>query len=303
MHSGSLLAQDNLFPSVASDEITVIQGQASAWTVIEYPVDKEVVVDLLPTSLIPDSKGSATVTRGSDQTTIKIEVSGFSGDTNSYNLYAIDHTGKVTMLGSVSISEGSGVLNAQTQLTKFMLVLSPEAGLTAIGADTPVALRSAIPSGFEVVSLSEGADAERAQSAERPQTETPPGAPPSYNAPMLGVSGLKRGASAFVRVDFTDEAKGLRANASIKPRKGGTTQIQARFSNLKLAPRGTRYVLWTVSPDNVIERVGQIAASSKRSSARIDAKTLLPDFGLFLTAESEDAPASPTGVLIAKLVR
>lgn len=248
---------------------------------IEYPADKEVVVDLLPTSLTPDAKGTAKVTRGADETSIQVEVSGLTGDASGYNLYAVDHTGKVILLGFVSVSDGAGSLSAQTPLSKFMLVLSPEAGLTAVGADTPVALRSAVPSGFEVVALASGGEAERTPSTERPQTETPPEAPKSYDAPMLGVPELKRGAETLVRVAFTDEAKGLRANASIRPQKDGSAQIKVRFSNLKQAPSGTRYVLWSVSPDNTYERVGQVVVSSKNAGARIDAKMSLPDFGLF----------------------
>jgi hypothetical protein len=300
---GSIFASNNSLPSTTPAGITVAQDQTSAWTVIEYPVDKEVVVDLLPTSLAPDAKGTAKVTRGNDETSIQVEVSGLSGDASGHNLYAVDHTGKVTLLGSVSVSDGAGALNARTSLSKFMIVLSPEAGLTAVGADTPVALRSAMPSGFEVVALAGGGEAERTPTAERPQTETSPEAPRSYDAPMLGVPELKRGAETPVRVDFTGEAQGLRANASIKTQKDGSTQIRLRFSNLKQAPGGTRYVLWSVSPDNAYERLGQVVASSKSAGARIDAKMSLPDFGLFLTTESEDAPSSPAGVLIAKLIK
>jgi hypothetical protein len=120
---------------------------------------------------------------------------------------------------------------------------------------------------------------------------------------MLRVPELKRGGETLVRVAFTSEAQRLRANASIKPQKDGTTQIKVRFSNLKQAPNGTRYVLWSVSPDNAYERLGQVVASSKSAGAKIDAKMSAPDFGLFFTAESEDAPSSPAGALIAKLVR
>jgi hypothetical protein len=300
---GSILAKNNLFPSITPAEIAVAQDQASAWTVIEYPVDKEVVVDLLPTSSAPDAKGAAKVTRGNDETSIQVEVSGLSGDASSYNLYAVDHAGKVTLLGSVIVSDGAGALSARTSLSKFMLVLSPEAGLTAIGADTPVALRSAVPSGFEVVALASGSEAEYTAAAERPQTETPPEEPKSYDSPMLRVSELKRGAETLVRVAFTGEAQGLRANASLKPQKGGTTQIKVRFINLKQSPSGTRYVLWSVSSDNAYERVGKVVTAPKSARAKIDAKMSLPDFGLFLTAESEDSPSSPAGALIAKLVR
>jgi hypothetical protein len=44
---------------------------------------------------------------------------------------------------------------------------------------------------------------------------------------MLGVPELKRGAETPVRVDFTGEAQGLRANASIKTQKDGSAQIRA----------------------------------------------------------------------------
>ena len=160
---GSIFASNNSLPSTTPAGITVAQGQTSAWTVIEYPMDKEVVVDLLPTSSAPDAKGAAKVTRGNDETSIQVEVSGLSGD--AYNLYAVDHMGKVTLLGSVSVTDGAGALNVRTSLSKFMIVVSPEAGLTAVGADTPVALRSAVPSGFEVVALAGRGEAELPVSA------------------------------------------------------------------------------------------------------------------------------------------
>jgi hypothetical protein len=280
--------------------LALAQDQKSAWTVIEYPPDKEVVVDLTPTEAMPEAKGTARVTRSGEETTIQVEVSGLTGATTSYTLYAVDHTGKVTSLGTVSVSEGSGALDAKTSLHKFMLVLSPEADLTAINADTRVALRSAVPSGFEAVPQTGAGEAERAEAAEKPPAET---APPAYDAPMLRVADLKRGAEATVRVDFAGETQGLRANAFLKPRKDGTTQISLRFYNLKQAPSGARYVLWSVSPENNYERLGAVLTTGKRNDGRIEAKTSLPDFGLFLTTENEDTPSSPAGALLAKLVR
>jgi hypothetical protein len=121
--------------------------------------------------LASDAKGMAKVTRGANEISIQVEVSGLSGSASGYSLYAVAHTGKATLLGSVSVSDGAGSLNAQTSLSKFMLVLSPEAGLTAIDIDTPVALRSAVPSGLEIVALADGGEAERTPAAEQSQTE------------------------------------------------------------------------------------------------------------------------------------
>ena len=145
--------------------LALAQDQKSAWTVIEYPLDRQVVVDLTPTEAMPEAKGTAKVTRDGEKTTIQVEISGLTGDTTSYTLYAVDHTGKVASLGAISVSDGSGVLVAETSLHKFMLALSPEADLTAINAETRVILRSAVPSGFEVVPPESGGEAERAQKA------------------------------------------------------------------------------------------------------------------------------------------
>lgn len=61
---GSIFASNNSLPSTTPTGITVAQDQTSAWTVIEYPMDKEVIVDLMPTSLAPDAKGTAKVRPG-----------------------------------------------------------------------------------------------------------------------------------------------------------------------------------------------------------------------------------------------
>lgn len=283
--------------------LALAQVQKSAWTVIEYPLDREVIVELTPTDAMPEAKGTAKVTRGSEQTAIQVEISGLTGEKTSYILYAVDHTGKVTSLGTVSISEGAGTLSGKTSLHKFMLMLSPEADLTAFDAEMRVVLRSAVPSGFEAVPQTGTGEAERAEAAEKPPAETAPSAAHAYDAPMLGVSDLKRGAETTVRVDFTGELQGLRANAFLKPRKDGTTQISLRFYNLKQAPSGARYVLWSVSPDNNYERLGAVMTTGKRNEGKIETRTSLKDFGLFLTTENEDAPSSPTGGLLAKLVR
>ena len=120
---------------------------------------------------------------------------------------------------------------------------------------------------------------------------------------MLRISDLKRGKDINVLVDFASEMKGVRANASVKAQKDGTTQIKARFFHLKAASGDVHYILWAVSPDNTYTRLGQLVTRSQRDGARLEAKTSLPDFGLFVTIEDAGDPSSPTGALVAKLMR
>ena len=146
--------------------------QGNAWTVIEYPLDKEVLVDLAPVSGPSEARGFAKVARGNDQTSIRVEVAGLTGEAANYYLYVADQTGKVTAIGGIPVSDGAGALVADTPSYQFMLVLSTRSDLTTLDDETAVMLRSAVPSGFETVPKTGGEEAPQASTPEPTTTET-----------------------------------------------------------------------------------------------------------------------------------
>ncbi|MEO6049775.1 MAG: hypothetical protein ABIP78_00380, partial [Pyrinomonadaceae bacterium] len=130
---GSAIAQDptptptKTTTTVTTKTTKTMQNPDGSYTVIEYPENKEVIVDLTPTSMLPGASGRARIMRQGMDTVINLDLTGMKGDLNSYNLYAIDPMGKVTSLGPVSVNDGIGTMSVKTPLDKFMLVLSPEA--------------------------------------------------------------------------------------------------------------------------------------------------------------------------------
>lgn len=293
----------------------VAQNPEADWTVVEYPEGQEVVVELRPTALLPDARGTARVTRSGDEATISLDVSGLDGSVvGGYHLYAINHEGQVVPLGAVPLSGGAGALSATTNLGRFMLVLSPEAGLTAVDAATPVALRSAVPEGLAVVPRAGGEVAqETAPNAEtRPDENAPSTAPDDmsgagdrseYDVPLLGISSFRRGSETQLKSQLAGDLAGTRTAVFVKPLKGGETKVKVHFNNLRQPENGARYVLWAVGPDKTYTRLGQVDRPDKRQAAKIEARTLLRDFGLFITAESDAATPHPSGPVAAMVVR
>lgn len=285
--------------------------QGHPWTVIEYPMGQEVVVDLVPWKLATDAKGSVRVTRGSDEVALRLELSGVADDIPGYHLYAVDQTGKVTSLGLVKISEGVGTLTASTPLHKFMLVLSSLADLTTIAEETPVLLSSAVPSGFSAVPREtprEVSETDAKTSVSDTDTTLPvsdPDAktlsPSPYRAPMLDIPTLKLGREIALRVEVIGEMHNAKPVASVKRLKGGIAQITFRLQNLKRPATDSRYVLWAISSDDNYLRLGE-ANPAGRSGAKIASRAALEDFGLFVTAESSQGE-KPAGELVAKVGR
>ncbi len=128
-------------------EKKVVQNPDGSYTIIEYPVKKEVTVTLNPVS-ITGATGVATILRDDDGTRIKLNLANVPADVTALTLYAVDESGTITALGPVAITNGTGTLMATTPLSKFMLVASPEGALTAYDANTRVVFRSAVPEGF-----------------------------------------------------------------------------------------------------------------------------------------------------------
>ena len=295
-----------------------VQNPDGTYTIIEYPVKKEVMLNLTPVN-IAGAKGVATILRDDDGTRIKLNLTGVPADTTAMTLYAVDDTGAITALGPVTIANGTGTLVATTPLSKFMLFASPEAELTAYDPNTKVFFRSAVPEGFTVIPVHRTGDEKVAAvgapvaATAQTTTTTTPGAvvqnssgttvvipmtetKTTYTAPLLNIPAYKTGDDTKIKVDFTGALTGARANVFITPRKDGPTEVKIRFHELKEAPAGQKFIVWAVSPDNKFTKLGQIVNTAARNEAEIRSEVTLPDFGLVVTMESADAdmPAGPT---------
>jgi len=294
-----------------------VQNPDGTYTIIEYPVKKEVMLNLTPVN-IAGAKGVATILRDDDGTRIKLNLTGVPADTTAMTLYAVDDQGVVTALGPVTIANGTGTLAATTPLSKFMLFASPEASLTAYDPNTKVFFRSAVPEGFTVIPVARTGDEKVAavgapvSATAQTTTTTTPGAVVSspsgttvvipmtetkttYSAPLLNIPAYKTGDDTKIKVDFTGALTGARANVFITPRKDGPTEVKMRFHELKEAPAGQSFILWAVSPDNKFIRLGQVVNTGGRNEAEIKSEVPLPDFGLVVTMESAvgEMPVGP----------
>ena len=273
---------------------TAVQNPDGSWTVVQYPADKEVVVDLTPDTAYSTAHGRARIMRMSDGTHVALDLSGLPADATGMNLYAVDPFGKVTMLGPVTFNGGVAQQTFTTPMDKFMLVLSPEANLTTYAPNMGYAFRSAVPQGFAVVPLNGPA-------GEKVAAASTAGATTAYTAPMLGIPNYNRGSDTEVKVRLAGPLTGSRVNFNILPRKDGPTVIHARFHEMKEAPAGQVYVLWAVSPDNKYTKLGQVVNTGRRNEAEIKSETTLADFGLLVTLQGEgEMPAGDvvvTGIL------
>jgi len=282
-------------------QTTAVQNADGSWTVIEYPVNKEVVVDLTPSTTIPGAGGRARIMRMANGTNINLDLSGLTGDAASYNLYAVEPSGRVTLLGPVTPNNGTATYTTTTPLSRFMLFLSPEANLTSYSPTTNVVLRSAIPNGFAVVPIASSGERDGAAVGERVAATSSGGATSAYNAPLLGIPGFRRGTDTEMKIKFAGAMTGSRANVYIEPRKDGPTTIKMRFHELKDAPGGKVYAVWAVSRDNKFVKLGQIVNTGQRNEAQIQTETARPDFGLFVTLEDE--ATTPSGEIVGTIIK
>jgi len=285
--------------TTTTTQTTAVQNADGSWSVVEYPVNKEVTVTLTPNG-IANATGRAIIHRMNDGTAINLNLSGLTNDVNNLNLYAIDPTGRATLLGPVPISNGTATFNTMTPMDKFMLVLSPESNLTTFTPQTNVLFRSDVPQGFAVVPLA-STDRNGSAVGEKVSAVSTPGATTVYTAPMLNIPGMKRGEDSMIKVNFTGALTGSRANINVEPRKDGPTMVTARFHELKEAPAGQVYVLWAVGADNRYVKLGQIVNTGGRNEAEIKSETSLRDFGLLVTLEDE--VTLPHGTVVGTFIR
>ena len=268
-----------------------VQHPDGTFTVIEYPVKKEVTLTLNPVTLT-NATGTATILRDDDGTTIKVNLTGVPADVTALNLYAVDEAGIVTSLGPVAVASGAGTFTATTPLNKFMLIASPEASLTAYDPNTKVLFRSAVPEGFAVIPHTMQPVGETVAAT----TTAGASAATTYTAPMLNIPGYKKGDDTKMKINFGGALTGSRANVFITPRKDGPTEVKMRFHELKDAPAGQVFTLWAMSLDNKFEKLGQVVNAAGRNEAEIKSETALKDFGLLLTMEAaQGTGADPLG--------
>jgi hypothetical protein len=247
------------------------------YTIVEYPVGKETTVTLNPVG-ITGATGTATILRDNNGATIKLNVASLPADLTTVNLYAVDPTGAVSLLGPIDIANGVGTFSTTTPLTRFMLFASPDANLTAYNTSTKIFFRSAVPEGMTIIPLGQNTAVGETIGAATDISD--------YAVPMLGIPTFKAGDDTKLKINFTGAMEGARANVFIEPKKNGKlTEVRMRFHDLKEAPKGTAYVLWAVSPDNQYQRLGQIVNVRGRNEAEIKSETQFKDFGLLLTTE------------------
>jgi hypothetical protein len=309
-HGLSFLAAVTLILALAAvavaqtTEKKVVQNPDGTYTIIEYPVKKEVTVTLNAVN-ITGATGVATILRDDDGTRIKLNLANVPADVTALTLYAVDESGAITALGPVAISNGTGTLMATTPLSKFMLVASPEAALTAYDPNTRVVFRSAVPEGFAVIPFSRSASGEKVAATTAPAT-TVTAAPAAgvvastYTAPLLGVPSFKKGDDTKIKVDFSGALSGARANIFLTPEKGGATKVELKFHDLKEAPAGKKFIAWAVGANGEYVKLGEIVNTGGKNEAEIKSEIALADFGLLITME-EAVGASPVGPGVAHI--
>lgn len=267
--------------TVTTKKTEVVQNADGTYTVIEYPVDKEVTISLAPVTTVTGSTAVARVMRSADGTKVYVDFSGVpAGATNMY-AYAVDPTGVPTLLGPILVANGVAKAEFMTPLNQFMLVVSPTEGLTAIDTATPVFYRSSLPSGYAVVP--------RRVSENRVVAVAPSVIsrdPALYEVPLLNV-GTFGDSEREVKMKFGGELTGLEGKAYVKRGKG-VSKVKMHFDDMNKVPKGKRFTLWTYSPDGQYAKLGSVINSGKRDEAEIKSETALADFGLFVTAEDAD---------------
>jgi hypothetical protein len=253
----------------------VVVNPDGSYSVIEYPVGKEVVLNLSPAGTIT-GKGVVHVTRSADGTHLVFNMSGLPGDVPSYYAYAVDPTGAATLLGPLTFTNGVATADFTTPMDQFMVVLSPTEGLTTIDPTTAIMFRSDVPAGYTIVPR-------RVVGDTKAVGVVTGGA---YDAPMLNVHSFGE-KTRELKIKFSGDLQGLEGKAYLTYKKGGT-KVKMHFDDMNKVPKGQRFVLWAAAPDGTYTRLGQVWNGGKKDEAEINTITPLDDFGLFMTVESGD---------------
>jgi hypothetical protein len=285
----------------------VVQNPDGTWTVVEYPVGKEVIVDLTPTATLKGATGRATILRSPDGTTVRVNLTGVPADMAALNLYAVDPTGTTTLLGPLTIENGVATFATTNPLPleRFMIIASPSSDLATFTPEVPVIFRSAVPTGLAIVPLVRKDDDKIVAAGERVAATTSP-----YAIPMIGLPSLPAGKESEVHVNFGDTYHAKRTTIFITPnyKHDGMTRVKAKFHELSGVPDGAFLTLWAVASDGTFTRLGSTANNGKPNVAEIDTdknntNLTLSDFGLFLTTEPSMTVAAPSGPVILRIIK
>jgi hypothetical protein len=271
--------------SIALAQETVITKNADGtYTVIEYPMDREVAVKLLPSGTFT-GKGMARVVRSASGTKIVFDVNGLPMTTTSYYAYVVDPTGAPKLLGPLKVTNGVATAEFITPMDKFMIALSPTDSLTGITSSN-VILTSEVPSGFAVIPRT---------MVTGPTSAVAASVVTRYEVPLLDISSFGDDAKT-AKLEFNSgDMKGLEATAHLH-RHDNYTTVRVQFDDLDRVSPTKRFVLWARTPDGQYTRLGQIHNFKKREDAKIETRTSLTDFGLLMTIEDTDVtvPTSTT---------
>jgi hypothetical protein len=299
-------------PSQAQDTTTTTQTQTAVaqnpdgtWTVVAFPADKEVAVELTPTTASNTPAPKVRVIHKADGTTITLNPADFAGTTGTLNLYAVDQTGKADMLGPINTT-GTAPQTFNTNMDRFMLVASPDSNLTDYSPSTSVAYRSAAPKGLAIVPVARkglGPGAPRGEKVAGVATPTP-------NVPMLGIPTLPEKKETELKVIFPEPGPAPRANIHITPNfnNQGKTRVKAKLHDLSKVPMDAWVTLWAVGPDGKFFPIGSTQNKGAPNVATIDSdrnNTNVPfqDFGLFMTVEPTGTATSPSGTIFGTIQR
>lgn len=278
--SSVAVAQETVTKTTVKKE--VIQNADGSWTVVEYPVNKEVIVQLTPTDTLKGATGTAKILRSDSATAVNLDLTGVPADMSKVYVYAVDPNGGVSLLGPADVANGVVTSSFSTPLNQFMLVLSPNENMSTFDNTSPVAFRSALPTGFAVIPRGPSSSLNSTKQVASSDTVVS-----TYDVPLLGVPTFN-GKTTEIRVNFSGELQGLKGKAYINAVKGGVTQIKMRFDDMKMAPKEKRYVLWAVSEDKKYTKIGQVINNGNRAESEIRGETSMPDFGLMVTIEDKD---------------
>ena len=94
------------FAANAQDSVTkVVDNGDGTYSVIEYPMDQDVTVSLVPYKGV-NGTGIAHVVRTAKGTRVMFEVNNAPEDWKNVHAYAVDPTGASTYLGPLTFSSG-----------------------------------------------------------------------------------------------------------------------------------------------------------------------------------------------------
>jgi len=254
----------------------VVVNPDGSYTVIEYPVGKDVMVNLVPAASIA-GKGMVHVRRTDTGSHVIFDMSGVPATVTSYYAYAVDPSGATTLLGPLTFTNGIAKAEFDTPLNQFMVVLSPTEGLTTYDPTTAVMFRSEVPAGYTVIPRKVAGDTKAVAVA---TTTSPSG----YNVPVLNVPSFGE-KTRELKIKFAGDLNGLEGKAYLTRKKGAATKVTMKFDDMNKVPKGKVFTLWASSPDGQYTKLGQVLNSGKKDEAEIKSETTLDDFGLFMTVE------------------